>query len=89
MRNQDWIALFNEQSAYNSQKRGIIKSPTIVSIWPVARSVEHPFGSIKQWMGEGGFLTRRLDNIRTVLSHNMRRAINLVGMPALITAAAR
>ena len=22
-------------------------------------SVEHPFGSIKQWMGQGAFLTRR------------------------------
>ena len=27
-------------------------------------SVEHPFGSIKQWMGQGAFLTRRLENVR-------------------------
>ena len=57
-------------------------------------SVEHPFGSIKQWMGQGGFLTRRLDNVRgefslTALAYNMRRAINLVGIPALIAVAAR
>ena len=47
-------------------------------------SVKHPFGSIKQWMGQGGFLTRRLDNVRgefslVALAYNMRRAINLVG----------
>ena len=57
-------------------------------------SVEHPFGSIKQWMGQGAFLTRRLGNVRgefslTALAYNMRRAINLVGIPALITVAAR
>ena len=38
------------------------------------------------------FLTRRLDNVRgefslTALAYNMRRAINLVGIPALIAAA--
>lgn len=57
-------------------------------------SVEHPFGSIKQWMGQSTFLTRRLGNVRgefslTALAYNMRRAINLVGIPALIAVAAR
>ena len=55
--------------------------------------VEHPFGSIKQWMGQGAFLTRRLNNVRaefslSALAYNMRRAINLVGIRALIAAAA-
>ena len=27
-------------------------------------SVEHPFGSIKQWMNQGAFLMRRLENVR-------------------------
>ena len=54
-------------------------------------SVEHPFGSIKQWMGQGAFLMRRLENVRgefslTALAYNLRRAINLVGIPALIAA---
>ena len=26
-------------------------------------SVEHPFGSIKQWMGHGAFLTRQLSSV--------------------------
>ena len=55
-------------------------------------SAEHPFGSIKQWMGQGTFLTRGLSNVRgefslTALAYNMRRAINLIGVPALIAAA--
>ena len=54
-------------------------------------TVEHPFGSIKQWMGQGAFLTRRLDNVRgefslTALAYNIRRAITLVGVPTLIEA---
>ena len=51
-------------------------------------TVEHPFGSIKQWMGQGAFLMRRLKNVRgefslTALAYNITRAITLVGVPAL------
>ena len=54
-------------------------------------SVEHPFGSVKQWMGQGAFLMRRLENVRaefslTAIVYNLRRAITLVGIPALIAA---
>ncbi|WP_010165075.1 transposase, partial [Sphingomonas sp. PAMC 26617] len=54
-------------------------------------SVEHPFGTIKHWMGQGAFLMRRLENVRgefslTALAYNIRRAITLVGVPGLIAA---
>jgi len=54
-------------------------------------SVEHPFGSVKQWMGQGAFLMRRLENVRaefslTAIAYNLRRTITLVGIPALIAA---
>ncbi|MDU9004312.1 transposase [Sedimentitalea todarodis] len=54
-------------------------------------SVEHPFGSVKQWMGQGAFLMRKLENVRaefslTAIAYNLRRAITLVGIPALIAA---
>ena len=55
-------------------------------------SVEHPFGTIKQWMHQGAFLMRRLENVRgefslTALAYNIRRAISLVGVPGPIAAA--
>ena len=55
-------------------------------------SVEHPFGTIKQWMNQGAFLMRGLDNVRaefslTALVYNIRRAITLVGVPALMATA--
>ena len=54
-------------------------------------SVEHPFGSIKQWMGQRNFLTRRIENVRgefslTALAYNIRRAITLVGVNGLMRA---
>ncbi|WP_342659308.1 transposase (plasmid) [Sphingomonas sp. NY01] len=49
-------------------------------------TVEHPFGSIKQWMNQGAFLMRGLDKVRaefslTALAYNLRRAITLIGVP--------
>jgi transposase len=54
-------------------------------------SVEHPFGSIKQWMNQGAFLMKGLDKVRgefslTALVYNMRRAINILGMGPLMAA---
>lgn len=53
-------------------------------------SVEHPFNSIKQWMGQKAFLIRRLDNVRaefslTALAYDIR-VITLLGVPAMIAA---
>ena len=55
--------------------------------------VEHPFGSIKQWMHQGAFLMRGLANVRgefslTALAYNMRRALNILGVKAMTAAAA-
>ncbi len=46
--------------------------------------VGHPFGSIKQWMNQGAFLMRGVDNVRaefslTALVYNLRRALNILG----------
>ena len=54
-----------------------------------AQTVEHPFGTLKLWMGARHFLMKRLCNVRTemslhVLSYNLRRMISIVGVPALI-----
>ncbi|GBL04789.1 IS1182 family transposase [Glaciecola sp. KUL10] len=55
------------------------------------QTVEHPFGSIKMWMGSTHFLMRRLDNVKTemslhVLAYNLRRMITIFGVPSLISA---
>ena len=55
--------------------------------------VEHPFGSIKQWMYQGAFLMRGLANVRaefslTALAYNLRRALNILGAEVMTAAAA-
>jgi transposase len=52
--------------------------------------VEHPFGTIKFWWGQGAFLTRGLKAVQaeislSALAYNLRRALNLLGVPALLT----
>src|SRR3954462_14716122 len=57
------------------------------------QTAEHPFGSIKQWMNQGAFLMRGLENVRgefslTALAYNLRRVLNLVGFKDLLAAVA-
>jgi transposase len=56
-------------------------------------AVEHPFGTIKQWMNQGAFLMRGLEKVRaefslTALAYNLRRVLNLVGFIELMAALA-
>jgi len=50
---------------------------------------EHPFGTLKSWMGYNHFLTRRLPHVQTemslhVLAYNLKPAMNLVGVYKLL-----
>jgi len=56
-------------------------------------TVEHPFGTIKAWMGATHFLTKTLKRVRTemalhVLAYNLRRLLTILG-PAQLMAAIR
>ena len=55
------------------------------------QTVEHPFGTIKSWMGATHFLTKRLPNVSIemslhVLAYNLRRMISILGPDKLIAA---
>ncbi|MEM8636996.1 MAG: IS1182 family transposase [Pseudomonadota bacterium] len=65
------------------------KDPTQLAVRSM--TVEHPYGTIKSWMGATHFKMRRLKNVATemalhVLAYNMTRVMNLIGIPALIAA---
>ncbi len=52
---------------------------------------EHPFGTIKSWMGATHFQMRTLSRVSTemslhVLAYNMKRVINILGTRNLIAA---
>jgi transposase len=55
------------------------------------QTVEHPFGTLKAWMGATHFLTRTLDKVRTemslhVLAYNLKRMISMFGAGPLMAA---
>ena len=57
------------------------------------QTVEHPFGTIKAWMGATHFLTRGFKNVRTemnlhVLAYNLKRMMSIHGPDKLIAAMA-
>ena len=55
------------------------------------QTVEHPFGTIKMWMGASHFLTRQFKNVSTemnlhVLAYNMKRMMSIMGVKGLTEA---
>ncbi len=51
--------------------------------------VEHPYATIKHCMGATHFVMKRLPNVRAemslhVLAYNLKRVINIIGVPKLI-----
>ena len=55
------------------------------------RTVEHPFGTLKQWMGATHFLTRKLNGVSAemslnVLAYNLKRVMKIIGANGLMKA---
>jgi hypothetical protein len=54
------------------------------------QTAEHPFGTLKAWMGATHFLTKTLPRVRTemslhVLAYNLKRALSIRrGQPAQV-----
>jgi len=64
------------------------KNPEVMRIR--RQTVEHPFGTIKEWMGSQHFKTKTLKHVSTemslhVLAYNLKRAISLFGVEGLIS----
>ena len=54
-------------------------------------TAEHPFGTLKAWMGATHFQTKTLKRVRTemalhVLAYNLKRVMNILGIDPLIAA---
>ena len=55
------------------------------------QTVEHPFGTIKYWMGWSHFLTKTLARVRTemslhVLAYNLKRVLRILGVAEMMRA---
>lgn len=59
------------------------------TVAPRSKTVEHPFGTIKGWMGATHFKMKTLKHVATeislhVLAYNMTRVMAILGVPGLI-----
>jgi Transposase DDE domain len=56
-----------------------------------SKTVEHPFGTIKAWMGATHFKMKTLKHVATemalhVLAYNLKRVMAILGVPGLLRA---
>lgn len=84
------INRWENEAVLERMAKRLAERPGILNIR--RETVEHPFGSIKQWMNQGAFLMRGLEKVRggfslTALAYNLRRAITIIGIPGMIRAA--
>ena len=73
----------------DAMQRRLDENPDI----PVLRkqTVEHPFGTIKMWMGATHFLMKRKKNVSIemnlhVLAYNLKRMMTILGIAGLMEA---
>jgi transposase len=84
------ITRWEHEHLVDDMRDRISRDPSLMALR--RRTVEHPFGTIKAWMGATHFQMRRLKNVRTelalhVLAYNIKRVISMIGVRGLITAA--
>ena len=84
---QRWITRHFEESAYERCGERLAHDPYAMTRRKA--SVEAPFGTIKRSLGDGRFLSRGKSTVKaelslSVLAYNLKRAMNVLGVPRLI-----
>jgi len=85
------IRRWKHDDVLDAMQQRLVRMPKAMTIR--RRTVEHPFGTIKAWMGATHFLTRTLPKVKTemslqVLAYNLKRMMALLGVGPLIEAMA-
>ena len=83
------IKRWEHESVIDAMQQRLDQAPDAMRIR--RQTVEHPFGTIKAWMGATHFLTRGLKRVRTemslyVLAYNLKRMITTLGVHQLLQA---
>jgi hypothetical protein len=84
-RNKRW----EHEAAIDAMQERLDRRPDAMRVRRA--TVEHPFGTLKAWMGATHFKTRTLDKVKTemslyVLAYNLKRMIAMRGPQPLIEA---
>ncbi|HEY6620926.1 MAG TPA: IS1182 family transposase [Steroidobacteraceae bacterium] len=80
------IARWEHENVLDAMQRRLNRTPQAARIR--RRTAEHPFGTLKAWMGATHFLTKTISRVSTemslhVLAYNMKRAMQILGIAPL------
>ena len=83
------VRRWEHESVLENMQQRLDQAPEMMRIRK--QTVEHPFGTLKAWMGATHFLTKTLPRVSTemslhVLAYNIKRVIKILGSAALIEA---
>jgi transposase len=83
------VRRWEHEGVLDAMQRRLDMNPDVMMLR--RSTVEHPFGTIKSWMGATHFLTRTLTNVSTemslhVLAYNLKRVIKIIGIKPLLVA---
>jgi len=83
------IKRWEHEAVIDAMQRRLDQRPDIMRLR--RQTAEHPFGTLKAWMGSTHFLTRTLRRVSTemslhVLAYNVKRVIAILGVGPLTEA---
>ena len=83
------VTRWEHQGVLDDMQARLEQSPNAMRIR--RSTVEHPYGTIKAWMGSTHFLTKGLERVKTemslhVLAYNLKRLIVLLGIAGMMEA---
>ena len=83
------VTRWEHEAILEAMQERLDRDPQIMRVR--RQTVEHPYGTLKAWMGSTHFLTRTLSRVNTemslhVLAYNLKRAMNILGIKPLIQA---
>ncbi|MEO7762402.1 MAG: IS1182 family transposase, partial [Casimicrobiaceae bacterium] len=81
------ITRWEHEAVLDEMQQRLDRQPEMMRVR--RRTVEHPFGTIKTWMGWTHFLTKTLAHVRTemslhVLAYNLKRVMRILGIGELL-----
>jgi hypothetical protein len=83
------VRRWEHEAVLEEMQRRLNQAPEMMRVRK--RTVEHPFGTLKQWMGATHFLTRKLNGVSAemslnVLAYNLKRVMKIIGTEGLLKA---
>ena len=81
------VTRWEHEAVLEMVQQNMNRQPTMMQIRK--QTVEHPYGTLKTWMGSAHFQMRGINRVATemslhVLAYNLRRMINIFGVKQLI-----